>query len=136
VDAPSAYGPRKTLHNRFVRWAAKGVWRAVFEALAAAGGPPAEAPLDSTHVKAHRCAAGGKGGGAPRRSAPAGGGRATKLHALGDGLGRPPAFLLTPGQAADRRAAEALPRDLPPDARVVADRAYDTDAVRGRIQAL
>lgn len=72
VDAPSAYGPRKTLYNCFVRWAAKGVWRALFEALAAAGGPPAEVLLDSTHVKAHRCAAGGKGGNARRRSASAG----------------------------------------------------------------
>ena len=26
VDAPPDYGPRKTLYNRFVRWAAKGVW--------------------------------------------------------------------------------------------------------------
>jgi transposase len=62
ADAPAFYGPRKTLYNRFVRWAAKGVWQAVFETLAAAGGPPAEVLLDSTHVKAHRCATGGKGG--------------------------------------------------------------------------
>jgi transposase len=26
VDAPSLYGPHKTLYNRYVRWAAKGVW--------------------------------------------------------------------------------------------------------------
>ncbi len=71
VDAPAAYGPRKTLYNRFVRWAAKGVWRAVFEALAAAGGPASDLLLDSTHIKAHRCAAGGKGGNRPRRSASA-----------------------------------------------------------------
>ena len=71
VDAPAAYGPRKTLYNRFVRWAAKGVWARAFHALAAAGGPPAEVLLDSTHVKAHRCAAGGKGGSARRRSASA-----------------------------------------------------------------
>jgi transposase len=38
VDAPAVYGPRKTLYNRFVRWAAKGVWMDVFHALAAAGG--------------------------------------------------------------------------------------------------
>ena len=37
-DAPSIYGPPKTLYNRNVRWAAKGVWRAVFEALAADAG--------------------------------------------------------------------------------------------------
>jgi transposase len=71
IDVPASYGPRKTLYNRFVRWSAKGVWRAVFEALAAVGGPPAELLLDSTHVKAHRCAAGGKGGSTGRRSASA-----------------------------------------------------------------
>ena len=62
ADAPSWYGPRKTLYNRFVRWAAKGVWSEVFEALAATGGPPAKLLLDSSAVKAHRCASGGKGG--------------------------------------------------------------------------
>ena len=71
IDAPAVYGPRKTLYNRFVRWGAAGVWQKLFEALAAAGGPPAELLLDSTHVKAHRCAAGGKGGSRTRRSASA-----------------------------------------------------------------
>ena len=71
-DAPAIYGPPKTLYNRNVRWAAKGVWRAVFETLAASGGPPAEVLIDSTHVKAHRSAAGGKGGRTSRRSASAG----------------------------------------------------------------
>lgn len=70
-DASSAYGPYKTLYNRHKRWSEKGVWQAVFEALAAAGGPPAEVLIDSTHVKAHRSAAGGKGGRTPRQSASA-----------------------------------------------------------------
>src|SRR5881628_1331683 len=30
VDAPPEYGPRKTLYNRYVRWAAKGVWVDLF----------------------------------------------------------------------------------------------------------
>ena len=30
VDAPAVYGPRKTLYNRFVRWAAKGIWMNIF----------------------------------------------------------------------------------------------------------
>ena len=68
ADAPAVYGPRKTLYNRFVRWAAKGVWVDVFDALASAGGPPAHVLIDSSAVKAHRCAAGGKGGNAARRS--------------------------------------------------------------------
>ncbi|EAQ34020.1 putative transposase [Nitrobacter sp. Nb-311A] len=62
IDAPEVYGPRKTLYNRFVRWAAKGVWVDIFHALATAGGPPAQVLIDSSAVKAHRCASGGKGG--------------------------------------------------------------------------
>ncbi len=69
IDAPAIYGPRKTLYNRFVRWAAKGVWVDVFHTLAAAGGPPAEVLIDSSAVKAHRSASGGKGGSGRRRSA-------------------------------------------------------------------
>ena len=69
-DAPPSYGPYKTLYNRFVRWARKGVWDRVFAELAAAGGPPQALLLDSTPVTVHRSAAGGKGG---RSSKPSGG---------------------------------------------------------------
>lgn len=61
-DAPAEYGPRKTLYNRFVRWSAKGVWHKIFVALADAGGPPSQALIDSSIVRAHRSASGGKGG--------------------------------------------------------------------------
>jgi len=77
-DASTNYGPHKTLYNRFVRWRAKGVWENAFTALAAAGGPPAEVLLDSTHVKAHRSAAGGKAGYWPKPSASAGAGGTPK----------------------------------------------------------
>lgn len=59
-DSPLEYGPRKTLYNRFVRWAIKGRWELLFMELARAGGPPAEAMLDSTHIKVHRSASGGR----------------------------------------------------------------------------
>ncbi|MCW2286871.1 transposase [Rhodoblastus acidophilus] len=68
VDAPPDYGPRETLYNRFVRWAAKGVWATLFEELARAGGPAAEVLIDSCAVKAHRCAAGGNVWPAPSAS--------------------------------------------------------------------
>ena len=68
VDAPGVYGPRKTLYNRYVRWAAKGVWFDLFQALARAGGPPAHLLIDSSAVKAHRSASGAKGGSTPRPS--------------------------------------------------------------------
>ena len=68
VNAPVCYGPRRTLYNRFVRWAANGIWQEIFVTLAAAGGPPAEVLIDSTHMKAHRSAGGGKGGRSSKRS--------------------------------------------------------------------
>ena len=73
-DAPPAYGPYKTLYNRFVRWAHKGVWARVFAEVAAADGPPLALLLDSTSVKAHRSAAGGKGGRTTKPSAAPGAG--------------------------------------------------------------
>ena len=63
------------------------------------------------------------------------GGCTTKLHALTDGTVRPKAFLVTPGQAADCRAAETLLEHLPSNCLVMADRAYDTDAIRHQIES-
>jgi len=83
VDAPPEYGPRKTLYNRFVRWAEKGVWVELFDALAQAGGPPAQVLIDSSAVKAHRSAAGGKGE-ANQAIGRSRGGHTTKIHALTD----------------------------------------------------
>jgi transposase len=50
--APRESGPPKALYNRYVRWAINGVWRRIFETLAAAGGPPAGVLLDATYAKA------------------------------------------------------------------------------------
>ena len=68
-DCPKEYGPHKTVYNRFARWSSRGVWQKIFECVAAPGGPPGQAALDSSHVKTHRCAHGGKGGPIFRRSA-------------------------------------------------------------------
>ena len=56
-DAPAAYGPHKTLYNRFIRWSRLGVFDRIFEALAARGGKPDRIMIDATHLKAHRTAA-------------------------------------------------------------------------------
>ena len=56
-DAPSGYGPHKTLYNRFVRWSRLGVFARIFSALAAEAGLPERLMIDSTHLKAHRTAA-------------------------------------------------------------------------------
>ena len=56
-DAPSSYGPHKTLYNRFVRWSRMGVFDRIFAALAGEAGAPERLMIDSTHLKAHRTAA-------------------------------------------------------------------------------
>ena len=63
ADCPrEVYGPKKTLYNRFVRWAERGVWEAIFSALAGAEDAPDRLFIDSSCIKVHRCAGGGKGG--------------------------------------------------------------------------
>ena len=65
-DCPPEYGPPTTIYNRFVRWARRGVWEDLFRELAGNGRATDTQMIDSTHVKAHRSAAGGKGGATTR----------------------------------------------------------------------
>ncbi len=60
------------------------------------------------------------------------GGLTTKIHALADAQGRPVRFILTAGQAHDVTTVPDLLGDLDAGA-VIADRAYDTNAVRSLI---
>jgi len=68
-DCPPEYGPYTTVYNRFNRWSGRGIWQQIFETVAGSPESPEQVALDSTHVKAHRCAGGGKGGRRNRRSA-------------------------------------------------------------------
>lgn len=56
-DAPAAYGPHKTIYNRFIRWSRLGVFNRIFAELAAKAGKPDQLMIDATHLKAHRTAA-------------------------------------------------------------------------------
>ena len=69
ADCPAEYGPSKTIYNRFVRWAKRGIWEEIFSALAGADGAPDRLMIDSSIVKAHRSAGGAKGGPWPMVSA-------------------------------------------------------------------
>jgi transposase len=133
--APREYGPPKTLHNRFLRWAIKGVWRRLFEALAAAGGPPAEVLRDATDAKAHRSASGGKGGSTRKPSGgrtAAGPARSTPRQTRPASRSRSTSPVATqPTSAAARRRSRLFPEG----ALVIADRAFDADRFRGAIEA-
>ncbi len=67
-DAPAAYGPPKTLYNRWKRWCAKGVFARIMEGLASEAAEHKTVMIDATYLKAHRTASslavkkGGAGG--------------------------------------------------------------------------
>ena len=65
-DAPAAYGPSKTLYNRWVRWSRLGVFARMLTELAVEGQETETVMIDATHLKAHRTASSlrGKKGGA------------------------------------------------------------------------
>ncbi|MCK1503332.1 IS5 family transposase [Bradyrhizobium sp. 188] len=132
-DCPPEYGPYTTIYNRFNRWAKRGRWCAIFEALAKPGKDAVALSLDSTSIKAHRCASGGKGGAQSQAIGRSRGGRTTKIHALSDPLCRPVVLHLTPGQNADISAAPDVLALAPPMSALLGDKGYDGDDFRSEI---
>ena len=66
-DVPPEFGKWNSVFQRFRRWAKKGVWERIFQALM--DSPDFEyLIIDSTIVRAHQHAAGAKGGARMRRS--------------------------------------------------------------------
>jgi transposase len=59
--------PAHNVYNRFTRWAERGIWEKLFRELADRGRSTNVQMIDSTHIKAHRSASGGKGGSRRRR---------------------------------------------------------------------
>lgn len=80
-DCPEAYGPYTTIYNRFNRWSRQGLWEEIFYALTGTTGRVGTMAVDSTHIKAHRSAAGAKGGrSGTRLAARAVGGQQKSTH--------------------------------------------------------
>ncbi|UFN46857.1 IS5 family transposase [Roseomonas sp. OT10] len=127
-DLPSRYGPSTTIYNRYNRWAKAGVWLRVFEALAATS-PQSLHLIDSSIIRAHQHAAGGKKGGPDHAIGRSRGGLSTKINVLVNQDGLPLRIVLSAGQASDKAAVEALIDGLPPAQALVADRGYDAQAI-------
>ena len=63
------------------------------------------------------------------------GGQTTKIHALTDDIGRPLAFLITPGNTHDLVGARDLIAMVRSPRRLLADRAYDARSLRDELAA-
>ena len=64
------------------------------------------------------------------------GGLTTKIHALVDAEGRPIDIVLTPGQTHDSQPAPGLLEGMKQGAILLADKAYDSNAIRERLSKI
>jgi len=62
ADCPTEYGPATTVYNRWNRWSRRGIWTRILSALTEEGWIAETGQIDSSYIKAHRCAGGAKGG--------------------------------------------------------------------------
>ena len=130
ADIPSRYGPHTTCVNRFNRWRKAGVWDYLLAAVSKAHDGDIQM-IDSSSIRLHQHAANGKK--KQTRSRCMGrsrGGLTTKIHALVDAMGLPIALKLTEGQAHDGRSAVDMLETLRAGDILLADRAYDSNALR------
>ncbi|MFC9000978.1 IS5 family transposase [Streptomyces rochei] len=154
-DVPERYGSWQTLYTRFRRWALDGTFSRMLRAIQAerdaAGDIDWLVSVDSTIVRAHQHAAGGKKGqstGTKRGDHALGrsrGGLSTKVHLACDGLGRPLGFVLSGGNANDCTRLEqvlgavSVPRVGPgrprtrPD-HLIADKGYSSRKIRAYLR--
>ena len=97
-DLPERYGPYTTVYNRFNRWAKAGVWVSVFNALADQS-PESMTFIDSSIIRAHQHAAGGKkrGSGSRHRSLSRGTEHQDPRHRGRSGSALPPGPVSRPG---------------------------------------
>jgi transposase len=61
-DVPEKYGNWNSIYRRFRRWSASGIWESMATALAETMAESGHYNIDSTSIRAHVSAAGGKGG--------------------------------------------------------------------------
>ena len=68
-DLPEEFGNWNSIFRQFRRWADSGIWDVILEALAGSALSAATLQMiDATIIRAHHCAAGGKGGQSATRS--------------------------------------------------------------------
>ncbi len=136
-DLPERYGPCTTCYNR---WSKNGTLFLILEQLQSLRDEDDDQDvdganalqtrmIDSSAVRAHRHEAGSLAHGEPAQLGRSRGGMSTRIHAAVDGNGQPTALFLSPGQAADCTAAETLLADIEAGMTVIADKAYDTNAI-------
>ena len=131
-DLPEHFPKWKSVYTRWRRWVQCRLWVRLLDWLAKEHDPETYA-LDASYVRVHADGTHARGGWQAQAVGRSRGGLTTKVHLLTDALGYPLRFVLTGGERHDITQAPAL---LPPGhgAQVLADRGYDADWWRERLQ--
>ena len=130
---PPAFGKWTSVWKQSRRWyASPASWDLCFQALADSGGAlDMLQMIDSTIIRAHRCAAGKKTEEQNQALGRSRGRFSTKIHVRCNAAGLPIGVVLSEGEAHDATAYDGLmqQRDSDPGA-MLADKGYDSDAIR------
>lgn len=132
-DLPREFGDWNRVFSRFNLWSKKGIMTEIFEYLSRLNDPQ-WLFIDCSIVKTHQDGANVK---APVEQAigKSRGGNSTKIHLAVDSGGFPVHFELSGGQAHDVSYGEPLILSSPEAEIVVADKGYDSQALRDFIKS-
>ncbi|MBB1493401.1 IS5 family transposase [Paracoccus sp. MC1854] len=136
-DLPEEFGKWFSVYRQFRRWTLAGLWEQIMDALNESKAvPDALQMIDSTVVRAHHQAAGGKRGTPRQGFGRSRGGFTTKIHLRVNSAGLPMRIEITPGQTSDYKGFDLVMSDnLPEPSVLLADRGYDSDNVRKTMEA-
>jgi transposase len=101
-DLPEVFGNWNSVWRQFRRWCLSGVWDILLQTLVDSGhDADALQMIDSTTVRAHRCAAGETGRGRSQALGRSRGGFTTKIHLRCNAEGLAIGVVLSEGEAHD-----------------------------------
>lgn len=131
-DLPECFGLWNTIYRRFLLWSRKGILMRLFKSLAQNSDTEWEF-IDGSYVKAHQHSTGAASK-HEQAIALSKGGNTSKIHLAVDSYGLPIEFIITGGDVHDSKVANELIELLPQGDFVVADKGYDSEAIRDKVR--
>ena len=131
-DLPECFGLWNTIYRRFLLWSRKGILMRLFKSLSADTDTEWEF-IDGSYVKAHQHGTGAASK-HPQGIGLSRGGNTSKIHLAVDSYGLPIEFIITGGEVHDSKAANELIDLLPQADFIIADKGYDSEAIRDKVR--